>query len=505
MIMDPNVIQIRDEFFLCKRQYELTPELLSGLSVCSLFHHLINIRTLSQLDDWLKEIADSPCHYENDAMANVGVYGNVMGEVERIALELSDEQKQAAAREFEKLGSVDLRVIDYATSKFGKIVEEYVDYYPEVVGLKLRTAVADLLSAEDVQTFNTSLDAVKSVSLPGEIRDYVDFVRTLNDKEREALLINNDLCGGSDEGVADLISTLRDGYNYCQNIVMEAMSHCDYDKHLSITPRNLTFRTKSDDGCYEDEHKVAVLFFDVNRGDAWLSNGKHLDIAEEANRYEDDGEPTEFMRQALLAVGDYLATTRHEMRLNDDDVEDSLEVPLIAEYKWKKRDHVNDLLLLQQGGYYEALGDDAVNAATLLRHNLWLRNTGCGGKTAAIILTDAELTELRKHSNRVYVDSTIKELDDENLQLEPTVLNVLLDFPPELPIVATIFSKPDHRLAVRGTIGSIHFPPKDLSRVEENYYHFINGKVEEQAAAKALLLMKNMAEIKKSLDVTYKN
>lgn len=505
MIMDPNVIQIRDEFFLCKRQYELTPELLSGLSVCSLFHHLINIRTLSQLDDWLKEIADSPCHYENDAMANVGVYGNVMGEVERIALELSDEQKQAAAREFEKLGSVDLRVIDYATSKFGKIVEEYVDYYPEVVGLKLRTAVADLLSAEDVQTFNTSLDAVKSVSLPGEIRDYVDFVRTLNDKEREALLINNDLCGGSDEDVADLISTLRDGYNYCQNIVMEAMSHCDYDKHLSITPRNLTFRTKSDDGCYEDEHKVAVLFFDVNRGDAWLSNGKHLDIAEEANRYEDDGEPTEFMRQALLAVGDYLATTRHEMRLNDDDVEDSLEVPLIAEYKWKKRDHVNDLLLLQQGGYYEALGDDAVNAATLLRHNLWLRNTGCGGKTAAIILTDAELTELRKHSNRVYVDSTIKELDDENLQLEPTVLNVLLDFPPELPIVATIFSKPDHRLAVRGTIGSIHFPPKDLSRVEENYYHFINGKVEEQAAAKALLLMKNMAEIKKSLDVTYKN
>jgi hypothetical protein len=95
--------------------------------------------------------------------------------------------------------------------------------------------------------------------------------------------------------------------------------------------------------------RVAVLFFDVNRGDAWLSNGKHLDIAEEANRYEDDGEPTEFMRQALLAVGDYLATTRHEMRLNDDDVEDSLEVPLIAEYKWKKRDHVNDLLLLQQG------------------------------------------------------------------------------------------------------------------------------------------------------------
>lgn len=500
--MDPNVIQIREEFFLCKCQYELTPELLSGLSVCSLFHHLINIRTLSQLDDWLKEIADSPCHYENDAMANVGVYGNVMGEVERIALELTEEQKQAAAKEFEKLGSVDLRVIDYATSKFGKIVEEYVDYYPEVVGLKLRTAVADLLSAEDVEALNSRLDAVKGARLPGEIRDYVDFVRTLNDKEREALLINNDLCGGSSDDVADLLGTLRDGYNYCQNIVMEAMSHCDYDKHLSITPRDLTFHTKSDDGCDEEEHKIAVLFFDVNSGDAWLSNGKHLDIGEEANRYEDDGEPTEFMKQALLAVGDYLATTRHEMRLNDDDVEDSLEVPLIAEYRWKKRDHVNDLLLLQQDGYYEALGDDAVNAATLLRHNLWLRNTGSGGKTAAIILTDEELTELRKHCNRVYVDNTIKEPDDEDLQLEPTNLNVLLDYPPDLPIAATIISKPDHRLAVRGTIGNIHFPPKDLSRVEEDYYHYIDGKAEEQAATNAFLLIKNMTEIRKHSEIS---
>jgi hypothetical protein len=61
----------------------------------------------------------------------------------------------------------------------------------------------------------------------------------------------------------------------------------------------------------------------------------------------------------------------------------------------------------------------------ILRHNLWLRNTGSGGKTAAIILTDEELTELRKHCNRVYVDNTIKEPDDEDLQLEPTNLNVL--------------------------------------------------------------------------------
>lgn len=497
MIMDPNVIQIRDEFFLCKRQYEFTPELLTDLSVCALFHHLMNIHTLSQFEDWLKEMADSTYHYENDAMANAGVYGNVMGEVERIALELTDEQKQEAVEEFERLGSVDLRVIDYATSKFGRIVVEYVDYYPDLVGLSLRSAVADFLSAEDVQTMNNRLDVIKDASLPGEVRDYVDIVRTLNDKEREALIINNSLCGGNNDEIADLISTLRDDYNYCQNVVMETMNNCDFDKHLSITPHNLTFCTKSEDGCCDDEHRIAILFFDVNRGDAWLSDGQHLDIAEEANRYEDDGEPTELMREALLAVGNYLATTSHAMRLNDDDVQDSLEAPLIVEYRWKKRSHANDLFVLLQSGYYEAFGDDAINAASLLRHNLWQRDTGCGGKTAAIILTDNELTELRKRCNRVYVDSTIKEPDDEDLQLEPTILNVLLDFPPELPIMATVITKPDHRLAVRGTIGSIHFPPKDLSRGEEDFYHFLDGKEEVQMAAKAFLLTKNMTEIHK--------
>jgi hypothetical protein len=47
---DPNVIQIRDEFYLAKRQYELQPELLVDLTVRSLYHSLMNIRTIAQLE-----------------------------------------------------------------------------------------------------------------------------------------------------------------------------------------------------------------------------------------------------------------------------------------------------------------------------------------------------------------------------------------------------------------------------------------------------------------------
>lgn len=499
--MDPNVIQIRDAFFLAKRQYELCPGLLTDLDVCTLYHGLVNIRTVSQLGSWLRDMARSPFHYENAAAADAGVYGNVMGEVERIALELTDRQRQAAAKEFARLGSVDIRVIDYATSKYRTVIRKGSGYFDDLDGLSLRTAVAALLSADDADTLTGCLRQLGDSSLPPEIRDYVDFVGTLSAEEADALLINNRLCGDDNDSVMETIDAIRDGLAYCRGVIRKAMYACGTGRHLSATPRSLTFSTDDGDGSCRTEHRIAVLRLSCDRADAWLANGRHLDIEAAVNSKE--GELSDFMEQAVTAVGDYLATTRRAPQKYDDALLACREDPVIFTYTTVKGDHPNDLLVMRQDGYYEVFGDDAVIAAGILRHNVWMRHAEHDASTVTLILTGDELTELRRHCSRVYVCTGIRERDDEDLHLEPTFLNILLDYCYDLPLKATVFEKQDRRLAVRGDLAGTHFPPKDLSAEDADCYVRLSGKAERDAAARALFLKKNGAELHRLMTATY--
>ena len=166
MAQDQNIIQIRDAFMLAKRQYELTPELLADIDARRLYHALINISTLEQFDDWLAEMLQSVFHYERSEKSDEGVYGNVLGEIERIALELSPEQRETAAGVFARLGTVDMRVIDYATTKYNHIFDDRSDYTEDLKGIQLRLDTAELLTTTDVETFNAKVEAIKDASLP---------------------------------------------------------------------------------------------------------------------------------------------------------------------------------------------------------------------------------------------------------------------------------------------------------------------------------------------------
>jgi hypothetical protein len=103
---DPNVIQIRDEFYLAKRQYELQPELLGDLTVRSLYHSLMNIRTIAQLEQWLETIEKSDYSYDSQTEISDTEYGNILGEIAHTASELNKEQRQEAVKVFKTLGPV---------------------------------------------------------------------------------------------------------------------------------------------------------------------------------------------------------------------------------------------------------------------------------------------------------------------------------------------------------------------------------------------------------------
>ena len=490
---DPNVIQIRDAFMLAKRQYELTPELLANIDARRLFHALINISTLEQFDDWLAEMLQSVFHYERTDKSDEGVYGNVLGEIERIAIELSPEQREAAAEEFLHLGAVDMRVIDYATTKYNHIFDEESDYTEDLKGIQLRLDTAELLTTTDVETFNAKLEAIKDASLPAEIRDYVDFSRTLNDNEREALLLNNRLYGEDSDGYKITINCLKDTFNYCLNAICDVVSNCGFDRKLSVTPRDLAFQLPTDGNAYKDEHHVAVIHIECGKADAWLSTGKYYDLYSLIHKKEEECEDD--VKAVLYSVANYLETHHYVLKPVDDESEQEDCNPIYDKYINIKRNHPNDVVLLHQDGYYEAFSDDAIICSDCVFVPLWFRSKGYGRLTPTVIFPEDALTKLRKHCNRVFVVDYIKEPDDESLGLKPCFLNLIGRHTTDV-IDAQVIKLADRNLAVRGLYGNTHFPPKTLSKEEAFYYQCINGNIEKDFATKALLMKKNLKEIK---------
>lgn len=495
MVKDQNIIQIRDAFMLAKRQYELTPELLADIEARRLFHALINISTLEQFDEWLAEVLQSVFHYERTDKSQEGVYGNVLGEVERIALELTPEQREEAAEEFSCLGAVDMRVIDYATVKYNHIFDDESDYTEDLKGIQLRLATADLLTATDVDTFNAKVEAIKDASLPAEIRDYVDFTRTLNDNEREALLLNNSLYGEESEGYETTINCLRDTYHYCLNAICDVVSNCGFDRKLSVTPRHLAFLLPIDNKAYQDEHHVAVINIECGKADAWLSTGKYYDLYSLIHKEEDDC-PAD-AKAVLLCVANYLETYPYVLKPVEDETEEGDANPIYDKYINVKRSHPHDVVLLHQYGFYETFGDDAIICSDCVFVPLWFRSKGYGRQTPTVVFPEESLPNLRKHCNRVFVVDYIKEPNDEDLGLMQCFLNLISHRTTDA-IDAHVFEMADRNLAVRGLYEHTHFPPKTLSKEETFYYQCINGRLEKEMATKALLIKKNLKEIKAS-------
>lgn len=491
MITDQNIIQIRDAFMLAKRQYELTPELLADIETRRLFHALINISTPALFDGWLAEMRHSAFHYMRPDKDVYGVYGNVLGEVERIALELTPEQRAAAAAEFSRLGTVDMRVIDYATTKYNHIFAIGSDYAGDLKGIRLRRDTAKLLTADDVDVFNAMLDAVKDAALPPEIRDYVDFARTFSDDERVVLLLNNTFYGEESSSQEITVNSLRDTFGYCTGVISDVISSCGQDLMLSVTPRRLAFRLPSSGDAYEDEHHVSLVLAEYGKADAWLSTGRHYDLHALIHKEEDDCD--EDAKAVLYCVADYLDTHRYVLKPAPDGTEEDSN-PVYGKYADVKRSHPHDVVLLRQDGYYEAFGDDAVICAGSVPVPLWFRSTGYGYRTAAVVFPEETLAVLRKRCHRVFVAGHIREPDDENLGLSPCFLNLLRDCDADA-VDASVIVMADRDLAVRGNYGHSHFPPKKLSKEEAFYFRCINGKAEREAAVKAFLLKKNLKEI----------
>lgn len=498
MAQDQNIIQIRDAFMLAKRQYELTPELLADIDARRLYHALINISTLEQFDDWLAEMLQSVFHYERLEKSDEGVYGNVLGEIERIALELSPEQRQTAAEKFARLGTVDMRVIDYATAKYNHIFDDRSDYTDDLKGIQLRLDTAELLTTTDVETFNAKVEAIKDASLPPEIRDYVDFARTLDDNEREALLLNNSLYGEESEDYETTINCLGDTYNYCLNAICDVVSNCGFDRKLSVTPRHLAFQLPSDGNAYKDEHHVALIDIECGKADAWLSTGKYYDLYSLIHKEEKDC--TDDVKAVLYCVADYLESHHYVLKPVGDESEQEECNPIFDKYINVKRNHPHDVVLLHQDGYYETFGDDAIICSDCVFVPLWFRSKGYGRLTPTVIFPEDALAQLRKHCNRVFVVDYIKEPDDESLGLMPCFLNLLSSRTTDT-IDAHVFELADRNLAVRGIYEHTHFPPKTLSKSEAFYFQCINGRLEKEVATKALLMKKNLKEIKASYGI----
>ena len=403
---DPNVIQIRDEFYLAKRQYELQPELLGDLTVRSLYHSLMNIRTIAQLEQWLETIEKSDYSYDSQTEISDTEYGNILGEIAHTASELNKEQRQEAVKVFKTLGPVDVRVIDYATDKFKTIINQKTDYHDELVGITLRNKVMLFLTAEEVETLNKFLEVNKEEELPSEIRDYLDFVRTLSDSEKEALLINNSTFGVSEKDYYDFLAMMADQHGYCVTALCKSMQECGTDGYYLITPKELSFQIALGiSGTYQEEKIVRIIRVESDKIDIWLSTGRCINL-----------------------------------KKKEEENAESTENPVMAYYDTVKNQHPQDIVILKQDGYYETFGDDAISCAEMRGLPLWFRAKGYLDLTATVVLTDKDVMEIRKKTPHTFVTAVMKEKDDEDLGLQSCFLNIYLDNIRE-PMSASVIKK----------------------------------------------------------------
>lgn len=489
---DPNVIQIRDEFYLAKRQYELQPELLGDLTVRSLYHSLMNIRTIAQLEQWLETIEKSDYSYDSQTEISDTEYGNILGEIAHTASELNKEQRQEAVKVFKTLGPVDVRVIDYATDKFKTIINQKTDYHDELVGITLRNKVMLFLTAEEVETLNKFLEVNKEEELPSEIRDYLDFVRTLSDSEKEALLINNSTFGVSEKDYYDFLAMMADQHGYCVTALCKSMQECGTDGYYLITPKELSFQIALGiSGTYQEEKIVRIIRVESDKIDIWLSTGRCINLWGEGGENANDPD----IIAAQMAVGDYLATTRHQLKKKEEENAESTENPVIAYYDTVKNQHPQDIVILKQDSYYETFGDDAISCAEMRGLPLWFRAKGYLDLTATVVLTDKDVMEIRKKTPHTFVTAVMKEKDDEDLGLQSCFLNIYLDNIRE-PMSASVIKKQDGGYAVRGTFRGQHLPAKDLGRFDCHFIDGCHGTEESRAAVLSLFLLKNLKEIK---------
>lgn len=216
--MDPNIQRIKEEFFLTKTHFELHPELLKDQETGRLFSQLMDVRNIKSLQAWMGAMRRSSLHYPTFRYNKAINWENILGKVERLLDGLNASQRIQAAKEFGKLGKVDMKVINYATSKHSTIFAHIDEVMESLRDPAARKAAACILHPEDERMLTKGIEDVLTHRdhFPAEIRDYVDYGKTLSIGEKEAVLLNNEYFGADRNTIEECSRILGSNAEYAR-------------------------------------------------------------------------------------------------------------------------------------------------------------------------------------------------------------------------------------------------------------------------------------------------
>lgn len=493
-----NAQKLFDLLFRAKRQFELTPELLINLDVCSMYHSLINIDNNAKLKAWQKAMASGSFRYGRRCNIDDIGYGNIFGDIEHLIGYMEHEDIAAAFHDFKTISKVDMRVVSYGSDLYGRAINSD-DCEPVIFrNLHLRHAFSKLACAKDVNTFKYHLDDLISNrgQLPESIRTYIDYASTLTDNEKQALIINNlgYVCNNQDDGKP--IDSLTDDYAYSYDIIHECMDRCvDEQDYRIISPFGMAIpnpdKQHDGDGIAP---MVAVRSIAINKEKAFLyiSPDQRIDIAKRAYWFEERKDRARC--EAVIAAAMYLADRNHTLLPVDHYTDENYVDTVHHLYKLQKAKHPYDIVLLKQAdGFYETFGEDAVRCASASRP-LWLRGIGNNILANAIALTETDVHTLKADGHRLFIVDYIKEPNLHHVCWLPNHLNVIFSYP-HAKIDTHLVTEDGETFSVSGTFNDKKLPEKAFDNTMNGYYCSLTTAYERSFAAKALLVYYNQKEI----------
>lgn len=418
-----NTEKMLREFWLIHRHFTEHPELLKDKAVSKVYDSLMAVRDVNGLKDWLrlKERIDSQ---SNEAVR----YEDVLGRMYNLAIHAEQAELRWAADGMARLA--DNGFHDTLTEDIPVLERQR----QQLVGELTDTLV---IFMQGNGNFAFGQDADRLFELVGW--------------QTSGVKVGNEWMSWMPVGDLGLSALAEAGipyYNPQPNVSVirvedvprkfiddESLSlaqQCvDYFRQLNTNLDAIvslgTFPVMIQRNAYLDVLSAQFIHFQYKNVELVMTDGEKNKMVDNNTWFVwNDG------RDYMLAVAEQLEKTRNEAEMQIRCYDSTrmqrqmLTDDILDEYAHLKKNHSGETLIVQQDGFGEAYGDDAVKIAQTVNAHLWERETNYGRMVSMVMLTPMQMERAEMALENVHIaESKLKETQ-ANLALKSSTLNEVL-------------------------------------------------------------------------------